>query len=324
MCKKIVYTKKQADFLDSPDFANHDTLIDKKLLELSKQEKKMNTSISNPKKKVNEILQAPDVRKKFEDMLGKKAAGFISSVIAACSSNTALAHCDQMSIVNAAALAASMDLPINASLGFAYIVPYKGVGQFQIGWKGFIQLAQRTGLYHKIEITDVLEGQIIAHNRFTGDFVFGPETSQKIVGFMLYFRLKNGFEKYFYMTKPECLAHGEKYSQSFSNEKSRWKLDEDPMCRKTVAKMGLSKFGPLSIDLQRAIEADQAVIDADGHALAYPDAIDITSKYDVPEPSETLFGCEICGLQITADVNAAAMKTFGKSLCMEHQNEKKS
>lgn len=269
---------------------------------------------------VRDILDTPGVRKRFEDMLGKKAPGFISSIISAVSSNSALTQCDQGSVISAAAVAASLDLPINSSLGFAHIVPYKGKAQFQMGWKGYIQLAQRTGMYHKIEINDVLEGQIVSHNKFTGDFVFGEETSDKVVGFMLYFRLSNGFEKYFYMTKDACMAHGKKYSQSFGSQYGRWKLDEDAMCRKTVVKMGLSKFGILSIDMQRAVVTDQATISESGEVESYPDAIDVESKYSVPDPiASDVFGCEICGTQITEDVNNDSMRVFGKSFCIEHQ-----
>ena len=244
----------------------------------------MNNLETKKPQTVRDILDAPGIRKRFEDMLGKKSAGFLSSIISAVSANKALAECDQGSVVSAAAVAASLDLPINSSLGFAHIVPYKGKAQFQMGWKGYIQLAQRTGMYHKIEINDVLEGQIVSHNKFTGDFVFGEETSDKVVGFMLYFRLSNGFEKYFYMTKDACMAHGKKYSQSFGSQFGRWKLDEDAMCRKTVTKMGLSKFGILSIDMQRAVETDQATISESGDVESYPDAIDVESKYSVPEP----------------------------------------
>lgn len=279
----------------------------------------MNTSLE--KKTVKDILASPEIRKRFEDMLGKKAPGFISSIISAVASNKALDDCDRGSVISAAAVAASLDLPINPSLGFAHIVPYKGKAQFQMGWKGYIQLAQRTGVYNRIEIVDVLEGEIVSQNKFTGDFIFGEKTSDKIVGFMLYFKLNNGFEKYFYMTKDECLAHGKKYSQSFNSQFGKWKTDEDPMCRKTVVKMGLSKYGILSIDMQAAVTKDYAVIGQDGEVESYPDAIDATVSYDVPEVGkDALLGCSVCGVQITVDVYDSGMKLFGKSLCMDHQN----
>lgn len=279
----------------------------------------MSTSLE--KKAVKDLLASPEIRKRFEDMLGKKAPGFISSIISAVASNKALDDCDRGSVISAAAVAASLDLPINPNLGFAHIVPYKGKAQFQMGWKGFIQLAQRTGAYNRIEIVDVFEGEIVSQNKFTGEFIFGEKTSQKIVGFMLYFKLNNGFEKYFYMTKEECLAHGKKYSQSFNSQFGKWKTDEDPMCRKTVVKMGLSKYGILSIDMQSAVIKDQAVIGENGEVESYPDAIEARVSYDVPEAApSSILGCSICGVQITVDVYEAGMKLFGQPLCVEHQN----
>lgn len=215
------------------------------------------------------LLNSPAVKNRFEEMLGKRSASFLSSIISAVSTNKSLAQCDPMSIISSAAIAASVDLPINASLGFAHIVPYKNIAQFQMGWKGFVQLALRTGQYKTINLCPVYNGQIKKHNFFTGEIELSEQTVTDFtmanqVGYLLYFKLMNGYEKYFYMTKAECESHGKKYSQSFKKGYGLWVDNFEAMSLKTVAKLGLSKYGILSVEMQKAIESDQAVVAEDG------------------------------------------------------------
>jgi len=208
------------------------------------------------------MLDSPAIRKRFEDVLGKKAAGFISSIISAVSTNPKLREADYMSVIQAAAVAASLDLPINPSLGFAHIVPFKGKAQFMLGWRGFVQLAMRTGQYKTVNVTPVCEGELVSHDKFTGEMAFDSDKkiSDKVVGFVAYFRLMNGFEKFFYMTAEETAAHGKRYSVTYEYATGKWKTDFEAMSMKTVLKMLLSKYGILSIDMQTAIQADQAVV----------------------------------------------------------------
>ncbi len=222
------------------------------------------------------VLNSPGVKTKFEEMLGKRASSFLSSVISAVSTNKMLSESDPNSVIAAAAVAASLDLPINASLGFAHIVPYNkkvngqfvSVAQFQMGWKGFVQLALRSGQYQKINVIPVKEGQIKKRNSFTGEMDFQEEsTGPKVVGYLLYFRLLNGYETYFYMTSAECEAHGKKYSQSFKKGYGLWVDNFEAMALKTVVKLGLSKYGLLSVEMQKAVETDQAVINDDGSPM---------------------------------------------------------
>ena len=114
------------------------------------------------------LLQSPNIRKRFEDMLDKRAAGFISSIISATSLNSQLKVAEPMSVVSAAAIAASLDLPINQNLGFAAIVPYNGKATFQMMAKGFVQLGMRSGQYQTLNYTEVYEGELVEHDRFTG------------------------------------------------------------------------------------------------------------------------------------------------------------
>lgn len=238
-----------------------------------------------PQGRLQTALAQPAIRARFEQMLGKRAPAFLSSIISAVSMNKSLSECEPMSVISAAAVAAAMDLPINSSLGFAHIVPYKGVAQFQMGWKGFVQLALRSGQYKTINITPVLEGQLVKHNPFTGEMEFAnASTSQKVVGYLLYFKLLNGYEKYFYMTHAEVLAHGKEYSASFKKGFGMWVDDFDSMALKTVAKLGLSKYGVLSLDMQNALESDQAAIGENGE----PKYVDAEQQPQTPaQPTRT-------------------------------------
>ena len=209
------------------------------------------------------MLAGESVKQRFKEILGQKAPGFISSILSVTNSNALLQKAEPTSIMNAAVIAATLDLPINGSLGFAYIVPYSGQAQFQIGYKGLVQLAMRSGQYKTINVSEVYEGEIKSVNRFTGEYEFGDKTSDKVVGYMAYFKLINGFEKYMYMTKEEAEKHGKKYSQTFKRGTGLWASEFDTMSKKTVLKMLLSKFGILSIEMQRGIQFDQSVVHGD-------------------------------------------------------------
>ena len=226
--------------------------------------KKNNIVAAKEAKTVKGMLETPAFKKKFEEMLGKKAAGFISSIIAVTNSSNYLMKADPATVIGAAAQAAMLDLPINQSLGFAYIVPYKGAAQFQLGYKGYIQLAQRTDKYVDIGSATVYEGELETKNRLLGRFEFGEKTSDKVIGYLAYFKLKNGFEKYLFMTIDEAQKHAQKYSQNYKGGTDKWGVaDFNVMAEKTVLKRLLSKFGPLSIEdvhMAQAVSNDGSVI----------------------------------------------------------------
>lgn len=207
-------------------------------------------------------LEKDGIKNRFNEMLGKKAAGFMSSIITVQNSNPQLKECEPMSIIGAAAVAATLDLPIDKNLGFAHIVPYGKVAQFQMGYKGFIQLAMRTGQYQTINACPIYDGEFISENRLTGEIVFdfNAKKSDTIIGFAAYFKMINGFEKTIYWTKEKITNHAKKYSKSFNNSSSRWQQDFNVMALKTVIKSLISKWGILSIDMQTAIITDQAVL----------------------------------------------------------------
>ena len=217
---------------------------------------------------IQTVVGSPAIQSRFAKILGSRAPSFLSSIISAVSTNGALTQADPMSIVSSAMIAATLDLPVNPSLGFAHIVPYKGKAQFQMGWRGYVQLAMRTGQYKTINVSKIHEGAIQSHNPITGEILFSGISDHKkpVVGYAAYFRMINGFEKYLYMSKPEVEAHGKRYSQAYASAGGRWQLDFDAMAEKTVLKRLLSKFGMLSVEMQTAIESDQKVFDADGNA----------------------------------------------------------
>lgn len=251
-----------------------------------------------------ELFSSEQIRAKFVELLGKKAQGFIVSVLQVVASNEFLKKADPNSIYNAAAVAATLDLPLNNQLGFAYIVPYNVsqkidgpngtkswrttvVAQFQIGYKGYIQLGQRTGQYRKIAATRILEGQLISEDPLDGyrfDFHKKLEPGAPVIGYASRFELINGFEKTVYMTIEELREHGKKYSKSFGKDASLWATDPEAMYLKTVLKQNLSKYGPMSIALQTALITDQGLI-KDANTLEV-EQVDSTIAEDAQEDKE--------------------------------------
>ena len=209
-------------------------------------------------------LNNSHVKKRFEDVLGKKAQGYLISVLSIANSSEMLSKADPATVVNAAMTAATLDLPINQNLGFAYIIPYRGAAQFQMGYKGFIQLAMRSGQFKTINTADIKEGEIKSHDRLSGEMEFEwlkeKREEAKTVGYVAYFKLLNGFEKTSYMTAEELKKHGVKFSQTMKKGFGMWVDDFDAMAKKTVLKLLLSKYAPLTTQMQTAQLADQAII----------------------------------------------------------------
>jgi recombination protein RecT len=211
---------------------------------------------------IQDRIYDPTIRRRFEEVLGKKAAGFVSSVISAVKGNDKLKSCNPESVISAAMIAATLDLPINQSLGFAHIVPYNGQAQFQIGWKGLNQLALRSGQFARQNASPVYEGQLVKWDNITGDFHYDldKKESDKIIGYVSYFRLINGYERFLYMTIEEIIAHAKKYSKSFNSPSGAWTTNREAMCLKTVHKLNLSKWAPMTQDMELALMCDQATV----------------------------------------------------------------
>lgn len=211
-------------------------------------------------------LNAPSVKNKFEEMLGKRAPQFMTSITSVVQNNALLQKADVNSIIMGAAIAASMDLPLNANLGYAALVPFNSkdgcFAQVQIMAKGWTELFLRSGQCQSIINEVVYEGQLVKKNKFTGEYIFDEDAkkSDKIIGFMAYFRLTNGFEKYDFMTIEEVKAHAQKFSQTFRKGSGIWKDHFEAMGCKTILKRLLTKYAPKSIEMQQMAMFDQSVV----------------------------------------------------------------
>lgn len=228
---------------------------------------------------IKSYFEADKCKAKLNELLGKNAAAFATSVMQIANSNSMLVNADPATVFNAACIAATLNLPISNQLGFAYIVPFKNnktgltEAQFQLGYKGYIQLAQRSGQFSRIAATPVYQGQLVSADPLNG-YVFDwkVEPIGEPIGYVAFFKLVNGFTAELYMSKAEVMKHAGKYSQTFKKGFGVWKDQFEAMALKTVLKLLLSKQAPLSIDMQKAQIADQAVIrDVDAMTVDYAD-----------------------------------------------------
>ena len=203
------------------------------------------------------MIGSKSVQERFEKMLGKKSAGFLSSLLTLVNNNNLLQKANPTSVLAAAATAASLDLPVNPSLGLAWIVPYGNGAQFQLGYRGAIALAMRSGQMKSIVMTEVQEGECKCWNRFTETFEFGDRVSDNIIGYYARFETVNGFVKATFWTKEEVLKHAKRFSKSFN--RGPWQTDFDAMAKKTVLLSIIKTYAPMSIEMQSAFESDGKV-----------------------------------------------------------------
>ncbi|MEG2635543.1 MAG: recombinase RecT [Acinetobacter sp.] len=275
------------------------------------------------KHNAKDFFAKPMVQEKLKELVGKNAPAFATSVLQIVNSNSMLVNADPQTIFSAACMAATLNLPINNNLGFAYIVPYstdakdangnkiplldangnqvkkyfKGKefpqyqktveAQFQLGYKGFVQLAQRSGQFERIAAVPVYEGQLLTANPLLGyewDWSIKPQGQP--IGYVAFFKLINGFTAELYMTKAEIEKHAGNYSQAFKSGYGVWKDNFEAMALKTVLKLLLSKQAPLSIDMQKAQMADQAIIrDVDKDKFDYIDHQESIADLEAPKPT---------------------------------------
>lgn len=214
------------------------------------------------------LMRSDDVTSRFSEVVGNGNAGaYISSVLIAVSENNTLQECTPNSIIGSALRAATMRLSCDPSTGQAYLVPFKGRATLIVGWKGIYHMAIRTGKYRFINLITVYEGEEVTEDRMTGmQTLSGRRESDKVIGYMLYFQLVTGFSKTFYMTVEECEAHGAKYSKNFNNSNSLWKTDKAAMYKKTVMRLGLTRWGyldPADVQSIKSNEEDAEIIDGE-------------------------------------------------------------
>lgn len=228
----------------------------------------------------NRTITNPKTQEYLQNVLSEKKNSFVNNITALVSSNQKLQECEPLSLMYAGIKATALDLPLDANLGFAYVIPFRNnrenkvEAQFQMGYKGFIQLAIRSGQFKTINVTEVKEGELIEWDMLSGEVVFQAKPNReelKTIGYAAYFRLTNGFEKTLYSTNDTIERHAKRYSQTYSSsnqyvqKSSKWNTDFEAMAKKTVLKLLLSRFAPLSVEMQSAIINDQSIITERGN-----------------------------------------------------------
>ena len=263
---------------------------------MANETKKAETVRETGLQKFNRTITNPDTQKYLAGVLGERKGSFVNNLTALVANNAALQECQPFTIMFAALKATALNLPLENSLGMAYCIPYKDnkkgitVAQFQLGYKGFKQLALRSGQFATIPTaTDIKEGELKSRNRLTGECVFdfieddAERAKTKTIGYASYFKLLNGAESTFYMSVEEMQAHALRYSQTYRSkydnvkQASKWTTDFDDMAKKTVIKLNLSKNAPLSVEMQDAIRADQS-IQYEANKYEYTDNNDIEQQ----------------------------------------------
>lgn len=240
---------------------------------------------------VKTLLNQELFKKKFEDVLGSRAPQFIASVINLVGNDKYLAGCNPVSVISSCLVAATLDLPIDKNLGYAWIVPYKDKGvpkaQFQMGYRGYVQLALRSGQYRSINVIDVHEGELVKWDPLTEEMKidFNQKVSDKVIGYAAYFELLNGFKKAEYWDMQRILEHKNKFSKSDFG----WNKDFNAMARKTVLRNLLNHWGILSIQMQNGMSADLAATEdsaAEAPLLITDDGeiIDLEALQETAEP----------------------------------------
>lgn len=223
---------------------------------------------------VKALIKSDAVQKSFNEVLKDKATSFTANVLSLVNNDAYLAQSEPMSIITGAMTAATLDLPLDKNLGYAYLVPFKDFkngnvqkAQFILGYKGYIQLAQRSGRYKALNVTPVYEGELISWNRLTEEIDFDPEkrVSDVVIGYCGHFELLNGFKKTVYWTKQEVENHRMEHNKMKDKKalSGVWASDYDSMACKTVLRNLLSKWGILSIEMQTAEIRDERTMDLD-------------------------------------------------------------
>lgn len=255
------------------------------------------------------ILDGQGIRRRFDELLGKRSPQFISSIVSLVNADTTMQQAfyeSPMTVIQSALKAATFDLPIDQNLGYAYIVPFKNSkknddgtwskrteASFILGWKGMHQLALRTGAYKTINVMDVREGELKKYNRLTEeiDIQFEDDEIERekhpVIGYVGYYKLVNGAEKTIYMTVKQIENHEKKFRKGDYQGKG-WRDDWDAMARKTVYRKLIGKWGVMSIDYQshgtdiaNLMQNEFALEQNDGFNIVDTEAIEVNEDGEV-------------------------------------------
>lgn len=244
----------------------------------------VNNSLQKSQKRlgIGSYLTGDAVKQRINQVIGgKDGQRFISAVVSAVQTNPALQECTNQSILSAALLGESLKLSPSPQLGQYYMVPFNDkergkVAQFQLGYKGYIQLAIRSGQYKKLNVLAIKAGELVKFDPLNEEIEVKliedeeQREAAETIGYYAMFEYTNGFRKALYWSKKKMEAHALKYSQGYKNDKKKgtaytfWSKDFDGMAYKTMLRQLISKWGIMSIDMQSAIDADMAVINEDG------------------------------------------------------------
>ena len=282
------------------------------------------------KKLINNTLRDP-----------KRANRFVANVTSAVSANPALQECDAATIVSSALLGESLELSPSPVLAHFYMVPFKDnkrqrtVAQFQLGYKGYIQLAIRSGQYLDIDAIEIREGECKGRDKHTGKYIFefiedeGIRENTPIIGYLAYFELLNGFKKQIYFPHEKMLNHADQYSKAFSRQKyedleagkipqnemwkysSPWYTGFVGMALKTVLRQLLSKYGLLSVELRTALDNDMAAINADGSVDYVDNSVDYSPAPEAAIPVDPSTG-EVLEGEVINDQRDPVAGFFGE------------
>lgn len=237
----------------------------------------MNNQLQN-KPKFSLAIQSEGYKRLINNTLGdpKRASKFIAAISSAVATNSSLQQCDAGSILSGALLGEALNLSPSPQLGQYYLVPFKDKAQFQLGYKGYIQLAIRSGQYKDIDVIEVREGEYLGRDKITGKHQFEfiedevERENKPIIGYMAYFEYLNGFYKNLYWSKEKMQKHALEYSQAYASDVKKgtnysfWTKDFNGMAFKTMLRQLISKWGIMSIDMQEALTKDMSVVKEDG------------------------------------------------------------
>ena len=293
------------------------------------------------KKGITPYLNSPKVQQYLKDVIGNNKDKFTTNLISVINQNKTLQECTNISLMSGAIVATTLNLSLNSAFGYAYLVPYNNKkqnikeAQFQIGYKGYIQLALRTGEYKRINAVPIYKAQFKKWNALTEELELNDTfIEDEVVGYVSYFKLNNGFEKTMFWGYDKMLSHADTYSQAFNLEiakklknneipekdlwkySSYWYKDFDGMALKTMLRQILSKYGIMSEEMQKAYEYDQSVINE--NEKKYVDNEDIIEAETIEKPKslndiqnqEVNYPLEVLNKMIKNNVNESKAKEY--------------
>lgn len=238
---------------------------------------KPSNSLVSKKPKFSVAIQSDMYKNLINNTLGdeKRAARFIAAISSAVATNPALQDCEAGTILSGALLGESLNLSPSPQLGQYYLVPYANKNGkqavFQIGYKGLVQLALRSGQYKKINVLEIKDGELVSYDPLNEELEINmiedneKRENAKTIGYYAMFELNNGFRKSMYWSKEKMTSHAKRYSKAYGTQYSFWTNGFDEMAKKTMLRQLISKWGVMTIDLQNAYESDMAAIDVHGN-----------------------------------------------------------